>query len=71
MVRNADNFRPTALGAPSRVHDDILSGRDAECSWEDVYAGQDGLRTVEGVTGDGSVVGWTDEMERMVGMGKW
>jgi len=69
MVRSADSFRPTALGTPARVHDDILSNRDGECQWEDVYAGQDGLKVDAG--GDGQNVGWSDEMERMVGMGKW
>lgn len=71
MVRKADGFRPSALGPPSRVHDDILSGRDAECTWEDVYGGQDGLRGFVDAGGDGQGVGWHDEMERKVGMGKW
>lgn len=75
LVRDADAFRPSALGPSSSIHDDILSGRDAEMSWEDVYAGQDGLRMVEGQgmseakTGvDG---GWHGEMEGFVRMGKW
>ncbi|EXJ55626.1 hypothetical protein A1O7_08555 [Cladophialophora yegresii CBS 114405] len=69
LVRDADGFRPSALGAPGRVHEDILCGRDTEISWEDVYNGQDGLRLSSG--GDGQGVGWMEEMERKVGMGKW
>jgi len=69
LVRDADAFRPSTLGAPARVHDDILSGRDAELSWEDVYASQDGLCLNAG--GDGQGVGWLEEMERKVGMNKW
>lgn len=71
MVRDADSFRPSALGIPSRVHDDILSNRDAEIAWEDVYNGQDGLAGNVNAGGDGQGVGWTEEMERKVGMGKW
>jgi hypothetical protein len=70
-VRDGD-FRPSVLGGHSSVHDDILSGRDAEITWEDVYDGQDGL--VGGVNvsgGDGQGVGVLEEMERKVGMGKW
>ena len=62
----AGDWRPSSLGRPSGVHEDILSGRDAEIDWEDVYtrAGQvgGGEETSGGVHG---------EMERMVGMGKW
>jgi len=60
------------LGPQGSVHDDILSGRDAEITWEDVYQGQDGL--IGGVSvsgGDGQGVGVLEEMERRVGMGKW
>ncbi len=69
LVRDADSFRPSTLGRAGGVHEDILTGRDNEISWEDVYQGQDGLRL--GVGGDGQGVGWTEEMERKVGMGKW
>ncbi|RVX70808.1 hypothetical protein B0A52_05459 [Exophiala mesophila] len=71
MVRDADSFRPSVLGAPSRLHDDILTGRDTAMDWEDVYAGQDGLKMGLNLGGDGQGVGWTEEMERKVGMGKW
>ncbi|KIY01683.1 uncharacterized protein Z520_01820 [Fonsecaea multimorphosa CBS 102226] len=71
LVRDADSFRPSVLGKAAGVHEDILTGRDAEISWEDVYAGQDGLRFVAGQGSDGQGVGWMEEMERKVGMGKW
>ncbi len=73
MVRTADSFRPSVLGAPSHVHEDILTGRDAELSWEDVYGGQDGLRLGLNVGGDGQGApgGFTDEMEKKLGMWKW
>lgn len=53
------------------MHDDILRNRDTSVEWEDVYAGQDGLRQTVNVGGDGQGVGWTEEMEVKVGMGKW
>lgn len=70
-IVQAGDFRPSVLGTHSSVHEDILSGRDSEISWEDIYAGQDGLvgGTVSG--GDGAGVGVLEEMERRVGMGKW
>ena len=71
MVRETDNFRPSVLGAPSSLHADILMGRDSEISWEDVYANQDGVKLGGGVEGGQGVVGWHEEMERKVGMGKW
>lgn len=71
MVREADSFRPTVLGAPARLHEEVLTGRDVEITWEDVYQGQDGLRLGLSSGGDGQGVGWTDEMERKLGMGKW
>lgn len=71
LVAQSDNFRPSALGPPSRVHDDILKGRDCSLDWEDVYAGQDGLRGIVNAGGDGQGVGWTEEMETKIGMGKW
>ena len=70
LVRDADSFRPSVLGAPANVHEDILTGRDSSVSWEDVYQGQDGMKIPGGEGGQGSV-GWTEEMERRVGMGKW
>lgn len=71
MVRAADSFRPSVLGAPGRVHEEILTGRDDQVSWEDVYQGQDGLRLGLNVGGDGQAVGWTEEMEKKLGMSKW
>ena len=68
MVREADSFRPAVMGRASGVHQDILTGRDTEIAWEDVYHGQDGLRVGnEAVAG----TGWHEEMEKKVGMGKW
>lgn len=67
MVFEADNFRPSVLGPASGVHGDILSGRDTTIDWEDIYNGQDGLR---GQHGD-SAVGFTEEIEEKVRMGKW
>ncbi|KEF54065.1 uncharacterized protein A1O9_09860 [Exophiala aquamarina CBS 119918] len=71
VVRTSDSFRPSVLGAPARVHEDILAGRDTQLSWEDVYCGQDGMNLGLNTGGDGQGVGWTEEMERKVGMGKW
>ena len=71
MVSEADGFRPSVLGGGAGVHADILRNRDASCDWEDVYAGQDGLKTTLDRSGDGQGVAWTEEMERKVGMGKW
>ena len=65
-IVQAGDYRPSALGRPSGVHEDILSGRDAEIDWEDVY-------TREGQVGGGEETsgGVHGEMEKMVGMGKW
>ena len=73
LVRDADTFRPSVLGKASGVHEEILMGRDTEISWEDVYSGQDGAKMVESHGGEGKqgVVGWHEEMEGKVGMGKW
>lgn len=46
----AGEWRPSVLGAgqgSSGVHGDILSGRDTELDWEDVFTGGEELR--EGV----------------------
>jgi len=71
IVNEADNFRPSVLGPVSSVHGDILRNRDTSIEWEDVYAGQDGLRGVVDRGGDGQGVGWVEEMEGKVGMGRW
>lgn len=68
MVREADGFRPSVLGRPSGVHEEILTGRDSTVEWEDVYAGQDGVKLAEGGEGRHGVTGWHEEMERMVKM---
>ncbi len=67
LVRDADSFRPSVLGSASGVHEDILTGMDSSVKWEDVFAGQDGMK-VDNVQGS---VGWNEEIERRVGMGKW
>lgn len=71
MVRDVDSFRPSVLGRASGVHEQILMGKDTEISWEDVYGGQDGVKLAEGGEGRQGVVGWHEEMEGRVGMGKW
>ena len=53
-------WRPQCLGGSASVGGDLLAGRDAECSWEDVYRGDE---TRE--------VGFHAEMEAKVGMDKW
>jgi proteasome maturation protein len=68
MVRGADSFRPSVLGQPGRVHEEILTGRDEQIAWEDVYQGQDGLKMGLDVGGDGQAVGWTEEMEKKLRM---
>ena len=67
LVRDADSFRPSVLGGTCGVHEDILTGRDSSVAWEDVFSGQDGIK-VDNVQG---TVGWNEEIERRVGMGKW
>jgi proteasome maturation protein len=53
-------WRPAVLGGSARggVHEDILSGRDTEIAWEDVFVG-DETRTVPGLH---------EEIERKVRM---
>lgn len=71
IVDTSDQFRPSVLGGATSIHGDILRNRDTSIEWEDIYTGQDGLRGVVDRGGDGQGVGWTDEMETKVGMGKW
>lgn len=63
MVREADDFRPAVLGRASGVHEEILTGRDSTVEWEDVYAGQDGVKLAEGGEGRHGQIGWLEEME--------
>ena len=64
MVQGGD-WRPSVLGPVSGVHMDILSGRDCEIGWEDVYAENPVLE-------DGAVGGGVhEEVEMRVGMGRW
>jgi proteasome maturation protein len=51
-------WKPAVLGGTASVHEEILSGRDTDCTWEDVYKG-DELRNVPG---------FHDELERKVRM---
>ncbi|KAF1982969.1 hypothetical protein K402DRAFT_397107 [Aulographum hederae CBS 113979] len=37
----AGEWRPRALGGSACVHSDILSGRDWEMDWEDVFVGEE------------------------------
>jgi len=66
-VREGD-WRPQALGRASGVHADILSGRDTEIDWEDVFTAENRFGEGGGEERDGGVHG---EIEGMVGMGKW
>ena len=58
------------LGGPSKIHDDILSNRDASIDWEDIYVDSDGVGQAmgknEAVSG-----GFHGEMEKMLGMKEW
>lgn len=45
MCRDGE-WRPMALGGSASVSGDVLSGRDTEITWEDVYRGDE---TREGV----------------------
>ncbi|KAL3291054.1 proteasome maturation factor [Colletotrichum asianum] len=48
-------WRPVALGGQqASVHEDILRGKDASITWEDVYTGDESV----------GIVGMHDEMER-------
>lgn len=38
-IATAGEWRPAVLGGASRVHKDILEGRDCEIGWEDVFTG--------------------------------
>jgi len=54
-------WRPMALGGGGPgVHEEILTGRDTMCGWEDVFTGAE-MR---------SVVGFHEEVERKVKMGQ-
>ncbi|KAK7621590.1 proteasome maturation factor UMP1-domain-containing protein, partial [Phyllosticta citricarpa] len=39
-VVRAGEWRPAQLGGASGLHSDILTGRDAEIDWEDVFKGE-------------------------------
>lgn len=69
MVRETDYLRPTVLGKPSGVHEEILMGRDTEINWEDVYTGEEVRILKEGEDRGGNSV--LADVERGVGMGKW
>ncbi|KAI0012192.1 proteasome maturation factor UMP1 [Xylariaceae sp. FL0662B] len=60
-IAREGEWRPQALNggtgvAAPGVHEDILTGKDAEVQWEDVFTGQGELR--------GNVPGVHEEMER-------
>lgn len=59
-ITQEGEWRPMALGGSSQagVHEDILRGRDASVSWEDIYTGEE----------QRSAVGMHDEMERKLKM---
>ena len=56
-------WRPQCLGGSASVGEDILTGRDADVTWEDVYRG-DGR---EGA-GEGEMQA---ELDARVGLGQW
>lgn len=60
IVRNGE-WRPAMLmgGGTAGLHADILSGRDAEIGWEDVFSGEE----------MGEVPDFHTEMEMRFGMG--
>ena len=68
MVRDADQQRPGVMGRPAGLHEDVLSGKDAEITWEDVYSGEERAVLRDGEERMGGVLG---DIERGVGMGKW
>lgn len=39
-IAQAGEWRPQILGGSARVHSDILSNRDCEIDWEDVFTGK-------------------------------
>ncbi|KAL3427430.1 Proteasome maturation factor UMP1 [Phlyctema vagabunda] len=58
-ITREGEWRPAALGGSGTgVHEDILSGRDTSCSWEDIFKG-DEMR---------SVPGFHEEVEKKVRM---
>lgn len=66
MVREADLLgRPAVLGSQGcSIHEDILvvGGRETEVAWEDVFVGGEVGR---------EPLGFHEEMEGRVGMGRW
>jgi hypothetical protein len=39
-IAGAGEWRPAVLGGGAGVHSDVLSGRDCEVQWEDVFVGE-------------------------------
>lgn len=35
------DFKPRALGGPSGMHYDILTGNDTSCTWDEIYQGEE------------------------------
>ncbi|KAM0277051.1 hypothetical protein ACHAQH_006121 [Verticillium albo-atrum] len=62
-ITRRGEWRPAALGGGQMGHhEEILRGKDASCSWEDVYPGD------EGMGGGASGMGMHEEMERKLKM---
>lgn len=61
-ITREGEWRPVALGSTGggmgSVHEEILTGRDATITWEDVYTGEETR----------AAVGMHDEMERKLKM---
>lgn len=60
ICREAE-WRPACLGGSASVGGDVLAGRDAEITWEDVYRGDEGREGVD----------FHAEMEAKVGINRW
>ncbi|KAM0326789.1 hypothetical protein ACHAQA_006663 [Verticillium albo-atrum] len=62
-ITRRGTWRPAALGGNAMGHhEEILRGKDASVSWEDVYPGE------EGTGGNANVLGVHEEMERKLKM---
>ena len=58
-IARQGEWRPQVVGGSSGIHEDVLSGRDAECDWEDVFRGDETRERVD----------FHGEMEARLGMG--
>ncbi|KAF7196603.1 Proteasome maturation factor UMP1, partial [Pseudocercospora fuligena] len=61
QIVRAGEWRPAVFGATAGLHADILSGRDCEIGWEDVFTGEEMRESVD----------FHVEMEGRFRMGEW